>query len=251
MKQHIYMTVTSVREVALDTYEMTLHNAFIANTALPGQFLHLSVEGHTLRRPISIAGTDRERGAVTILFKTTGDGTRRLATFQPGMKLDALGPAGNGFFDIDKTIKSALLIGGGIGIPPLYFLGEELKKNGINVIAVLGFQCKGYVFYERCFQELGKTYVVTDDGSYGHQGYVTDVLNQIVNVDHYYACGPIPMLRAVTSKLSGCSGSISLEERMGCGVGACFACVIPTGSAGGYRKICTDGPVFAADEVML
>ncbi|SFB19346.1 dihydroorotate dehydrogenase electron transfer subunit [Lentibacillus halodurans] len=251
MKKRVDMIVQSVREIALDTFEMTLQNAETANTAKPGQFLYLSVEGHTLRRPISIADADPESGTVTILFKTTGDGTKHLSMFCSGMNLDVIGPTGNGFYCDAGTVKTALLIGGGIGVPPLYYLGKELRKNGIGVITVLGFQSKEYVFYEEMFQEFGKAYVATNDGSYGYQGYVTDILDQVGHFDHYYSCGPISMLRAITSKLRTHSGSISLEERMGCGIGACFACVIPADNEGGYRKICTDGPVFAAGEVRL
>lgn len=251
MKKRVGMSIQSVQEIALDTIEMTLYDSYIANTATPGQFLHLLVDGHTLRRPISIADVDHENKLTTILFKKTGDGTKHLAAYKPGMIIDVLGPSGNGFSYDPSKIKTAMLIGGGIGIPPLYNLGKELKRLEINVIAVLGFQSKQQVFYEREFKELGNTYVVTDDGSYGHHGLVTDVLNQTGSFDHYFSCGPIPMLQAVKKELPNHPGSVSLEERMGCGVGACLACVVPTDDKGGYRKICKDGPVFAADEVIL
>ncbi|MGY0692322.1 dihydroorotate dehydrogenase electron transfer subunit [Virgibacillus sp. FSP13] len=251
MKQPTEMVVDSVREIALDTIEMTLKNSHVAKTAKPGQFLHLLVEGHTLRRPISIADVDQVKGNVMILFKKLGNGTKQLASYTCGMSIDALGPNGNGFTKDLSSGKTALLIGGGIGVPPLYNLGKEFHSKGVNVKAVLGFQTKKHIFYEEKFQELGETYVVTDDGSYGHQGFVTDVLDQIGDYDCYFSCGPIPMLQAVTKKLSGKPGYVSLEERMGCGVGACFACVIPTETEGGYKKICKDGPVFAANEVVL
>ncbi|WP_164669074.1 dihydroorotate dehydrogenase electron transfer subunit [Virgibacillus doumboii] len=251
MKKRVCMTVQSVQEIALDTVEMTLHNSYVAKTAMPGQFLHLLVDGHTLRRPVSIADVEPENDLITILFKKIGEGTKRLASYKPDMTIDVLGPSGNGFYYDVKILKEALLIGGGIGIPPLYNLGKELKRTGINVTAVLGFQSKEQVFYEKNFKELGPTYVVTDDGSYGYQGLVTDLLGQVGNFDRYFSCGPIPMLKEVKKELSNFPGSISLEERMGCGVGACLACVIPTDNQGGYRKICKDGPVFAADEVML
>ncbi|WP_099158019.1 dihydroorotate dehydrogenase electron transfer subunit [Virgibacillus ndiopensis] len=250
MKKRVEMVVESVNEIALDTVEMTLSNAYVAKNAQSGQFLHLQVEGHSLRRPISIADIDRENGLITMLFKKIGNGTKRLAMYRPGMIIDALGPSGNGF-SYDPSMKTALLIGGGIGIPPLYNLGKELRNKGINVIAVLGFQSKEHVFYEAKFNELGETYVVTNDGSYGHKGFVTNVLSQVAKFDYYFSCGPIPMLQAVTKELHDHQGFISLEERMGCGVGACFACVIPTDSEGEYRKICKDGPVFAAKEVIL
>lgn len=251
MKKRVKMIVTSVQEIALDTIEMKAENSYIADTAVPGQFLHVQVDGHTLRRPISIANIDHEKKEITILFKMLGEGTHRLAAYTPGMAIDVLGPSGNGFSYDEASLTSVLLIGGGIGVPPLYNLGKELKSKGIDVIAVLGFQSRESVFYEKYFKELGETYVVTNDGSYGYQGFVTDVLDKIDHFDVYYSCGPIPMLQAVTTNLDSHSGFISLEERMGCGVGACLACVIPADTVGGYFKICRDGPVFAADEVML
>ncbi|GAA0612848.1 dihydroorotate oxidase B electron transfer subunit [Virgibacillus siamensis] len=251
MKKKVMLTILDVREIALDTVEMILENSYIAETAVPGQFLHISVDGHTLRRPISIASIDRKQHTITILFKKVGDGTEQLAAYQNGMSLSALGPSGNGFHYEASSLKTVLLIGGGIGVPPLYNLGTELIQQGINVISVLGFQSKDCVFYEDKFQELGRTIVVTDDGSYGQQGFVTDHLPDKALCDYYFTCGPIPMLRAVTNALHEKSGSISLEERMGCGVGACLACVIPADNADGYRKICKDGPVFGASEVMI
>src|SRR5699024_6842141 len=225
MMKRVEMTVASVREIGRDTFEMILQNAYIACNAKPGQFLHLLVDSRTLRRPISIASINQENYAVTILFNITGNGTKWLSACQPGVTLDAIGPAGNGFSYDEATMETALLIGGGIGIPPLYGLGKELSKKGIHIKTILGFQSKEYVFYEGMFQEFGKTYVVTNDGSYGNQGFVTSVLDQVGNFDRYFSCGPIPMLKAVTNKLSDHQGSISLEARMGCGVGACFACV--------------------------
>ncbi|WP_174613185.1 dihydroorotate dehydrogenase electron transfer subunit [Virgibacillus ihumii] len=251
MKKKVTATIMDVQQIALDTVEMTLENSYIAETAIPGQFLHISVDGHTLRRPISIASIDREQRTVTILFKKVGDGTSRLATYQEGMSLSALGPSGNGFHYDASTLKSVLLVGGGIGVPPLYNLAIELKQRGIEVISVLGFQSRDYVFYEDKFREIGRTIVVTDDGSYGQQGFVTDQLPDTSTYDYYFTCGPIPMLRAITGKLHEKPGSISLEERMGCGVGACFACVIPADNEDGYRKICKDGPVFGANEVII
>lgn len=250
MKQLFEYTIQSVKELALDTVEMKLKNREAAKKAKPGQFLHLYVESHTLRRPISIAETNRNQGTVTILFKKTGDGTQCLAAYRPGSTLNALGPNGNGF-TYDEKIHTALLIGGGIGIPPLYYLGKVLREKGVTIKSVLGFQTAAHVFYERAFQRLGQTWVVTNDGSYGQKGIVTNVLDQIGAFNIYYSCGPNPMLEKVTKTLGDKSGYISLEERMGCGVGACFACVISAKTASGYKKVCRDGPVFAANEVML
>lgn len=246
------MRILSCRELALDTVEMVLQNDYISEHALPGQFLHVSVPGHTLRRPISIAHVNRSQKTVTILFKKIGSGTHTLAMYQKGMVLDVLGPNGNGF-PVDHLTKSApvLLIGGGIGVPPIYFLGTHLHEMGIEVVSVLGFQTKANVFYEDKFQTLGKTYIVTNDGSHGDKGFVTDVLNKITSFERYYACGPLPMLQAIQSALKEHEGYLSFEERMGCGVGACYACVLPTIDKAGYKKICKDGPVFLANEVII
>ncbi|WP_036573192.1 dihydroorotate dehydrogenase electron transfer subunit [Oceanobacillus picturae] len=244
------LIVKNSTEIALETYEMVLENSFISMTAKPGQFLHLQIDGHTLRRPISIASVNRDKNTVTILFKINGSGTKHLADYQIGSVINALGPAGNGF-TLEPESSTILLIGGGIGVPPLYNLGKKLVDKQKKVISILGFQTKDYVFYEQEFKQLGETHIVTNDGSYGTQGFVTDVIGSIADFDTYYSCGPLPMLRAVSKELVHKNGYISLEERMGCGVGACFACVIPTDHDGGYRKICKDGPVFHHQEVNL
>lgn len=245
------MHISSTRNIALDTVEMVLKNKYISSNAMAGQFLNVLMPGHTLRRPISIADVDRENETVTILFKQIGEGTKKLAACQSGVILDVVGPSGNGFPENVQKDSTVLLIGGGVGVPPLYYLGKTLAAQGVKVITILGFRSKDHVFYEEKFRELGETRIVTDDASFGEQGYVTDVLDKVEDFDCYYACGPLPMLRAITEKLADKQGFISLEERMGCGVGACFACVIPADTEKGYKKICSDGPVFAAGEVSL
>ncbi|GAB3067787.1 dihydroorotate dehydrogenase electron transfer subunit [Virgibacillus ainsalahensis] len=245
------MLIQSTNRIALDTVEMVLKNDYISQTAVPGQFVHVSVDGHTLRRPISIANINKDNATITILFKIVGTGTADLASYQAGMTFNVLGPSGNGFPSENKELETVLLIGGGIGVPPLYYLGKTLSEQGKQIVAVLGFQTAENVFYENEFRELGETYIVTDDGSYGYKGFVTNVIDKTKDFDTYYSCGPIPMLQAVQKKLADKPGYISLEERMGCGVGACFACVIPTDDVGGYKKICKDGPVFRAQEVTL
>lgn len=250
MKKETLVIVKST-EIARETTEMVLQNAYISETAQAGQFLHIGMEGHTLRRPISIAKIDKENEQITILFKQLGEGTKALSTYQEGMRINALGPSGNGFSYDNQTNKTILLVGGGIGIPPLYCLATKLAKEGVQIKAVLGFQTADSVFYEEEFNKLGETFITTNDGSYGQQGFVTDILDEVGSYDCYYSCGPLPMLKAVTTKLEHQKGYVSLEERMGCGVGACFACVIPTDDQGGYMKICKDGPVFAANEVKL
>lgn len=246
------MKIISTNVIAKETVEMVLHNEYISENAAPGQFLHISVSGCMLRRPLSIAAVDRTAKTVTILFKIIGKGTKRLSGYVAGETIDVLGPAGNGF-PLKKLPKNdkVLLIGGGIGVPPLYFLGCTLKELGYDVQAVIGFQSKDFVFYEERFKKLGETIVVTNDGSYGEKGFVTDMVDKIVPFDRYYSCGPAPMLKAVTNTFKGKEGYLSFEERMGCGVGACYACIIPTNDGSNYKKICQDGPVFRAEEVSL
>lgn len=251
MIQKEKMLIKSVEMIARDTIEMVLENDYISKTSIPGQFLHVYIEGNTLRRPISIANRNKENKTITILFKAVGSGTRKLASFKPGMLLDVLGPSGNGFKTNVHEKSTILLIGGGIGVPPLYFLGKTLAESNCELISILGFQSEANVFYESKFLELGETFIVTNDGSFGEKGFVTDVIGKAGQFDHYFSCGPIPMLQAITAKLPDKSGSISLEERMGCGVGACMACVIPSNEKGGYKKICRDGPVFDSQEVIV
>src|SRR5699024_7044278 len=240
-----------VREIALDTYEMKVKNEEVINQVKPGQFLHIQVPNFTLRRPISIADVE-EDGIITIIFKALGEGTTELSTYKQGDHLQAIAPCGNGFSIENKKDDTIVLVGGGVGVPPLHYLGKLLKRQNNKVITIIGFQTKESVFYEEEFRAFSdETIVVTDDGSYGEKGFVTDILKQIKDYDTYYSCGPFPMLKAVTQLVSGKEGFISLEERMGCGVGACFACVIPTNEENGYKKICQDGPVFPAQEVVL
>lgn len=247
-----YMEIISSTQIAKDTIQLVLKNNYISAHATPGQFLHISVTGHTLRRPLSIANVDKKAQTVTVLFKIIGQGTAALAVYEQGQMLDVLGPSGNGFPTEDLTSNSTvLLIGGGIGVPPVHFLGKRLKEMGVHVQSILGFQSESYVFYESSFTEMGDTYVVTNDGSYGHKGFVTDVTENLASFDRYYACGPLPMLKAVTEKFADKEGFVSFEERMGCGIGACYACVIPTKDSDGYKKICQHGPVFQANEVIL
>ncbi|AXI09020.1 dihydroorotate dehydrogenase electron transfer subunit [Oceanobacillus sp. 143] len=245
------LTIIATKQIAKATFEMKLENIHISENAVPGQFLHILMEGHTLGRPISIADIDKQNHIVTILFKVVGSGTKRLAEYRVGQQIDALGPSGNGFPSEQNEKKTVLLIGGGIGVPPMYYLGKQLAEQNVNVIAILGFQTAENVFYEEKFNQVAETYIVTDDGSYGEEGFVTDLLDQVGNFDCYYTCGPLPMIKAITDKLIGKRGYISLEERMGCGVGACLACMIPANNQSGYKKICSDGPVFSAEEVII
>ncbi|GAE24183.1 dihydroorotate dehydrogenase electron transfer subunit [Halalkalibacter wakoensis JCM 9140] len=254
-----HLTILNQQEIATNIMELTCSGSLVKQMTEPGQFLHLRVdESHDLllRRPISICDVDVENETVTMLYRTEGKGTKRISLKHEGESIDVLGPLGNGFpLDATEQGETALLVGGGIGVPPLYYLSKELKKRGVNVIHVLGFQSKENVFYEDKFAELGDTYVVTADGTYGSTGYVTDVIKEHdLAFDTMYSCGPTPMLAALSKIYHDRRLYISLEERMGCGVGACFACVChvvgdETGTS--YRKVCTDGPVFPVGEVVL
>lgn len=221
----------------------------------PGQFIHIRVNNgteHMLRRPISIANINIDEQMLTVIFKVFGDGTKTLAQLQTGQPLDILIPCGNGYPIEGFKFKHALLIGGGVGVPPLYYLARKLVEQGIKVTTIIGFQTKAEVFYQAEFSELGRCYVTTNDGSYGSQGFVTEVIDrENIDFDYYFSCGPTAMLKAVQKKLNHFPGYISLEERMGCGIGACYACVVPSADGKEYKKICLDGPVFKTSEVVI
>ncbi|SDJ73610.1 dihydroorotate dehydrogenase electron transfer subunit [Sediminibacillus albus] len=254
------LTVTRINEIAEETVEMVLQASTTSGMAdisviQPGQFLHIKVgdgSAHMLRRPISVADVDKS-GKVIIIFKITGEGTKHLSQWREGSELDVLIPCGTGYPIEELQMERALLIGGGIGVPPLYYLGKVLKEKGVNIYSVLGFQTKAHVFYQQQFNKLGETIMVTDDGSFGEKGLVTEHLSKVTNdFDYFFTCGPAGMLRAVSSRLADKQGYISVEQRMGCGIGACYACVIPsTAGDGSLKKICKDGPVFPAKEVVL
>lgn len=246
----IEMEVITNKQIALETFEMTLKSEYVSEHAKPGQFLHIAIPNFTLRRPISIASVNQTEHIVTIIYKIFGTGTDALTTIQPGAVLDVIGPNGSSY-PVKENVKEALLIGGGVGVPPLYFLAQTLHARGIKVHAILGYQTKEAVFYADKFAAIADTYIVTNDGTEGHQGLVTDIIPNIQHFDAYFSCGPMPMLKAVREQLIDHEGYLSFEERMGCGVGTCFACVIPMTTEKKYGKICQDGPVFRAKEVIL
>ncbi|HET7628759.1 MAG TPA: dihydroorotate dehydrogenase electron transfer subunit [Bacillales bacterium] len=251
--------ITGQREIANRIYELKLHGEVVDEMTNPGQFVHLRTDGSfetLLRRPISIADVDRNKQEVTIIYRVEGAGTSNLAAKRPGDVVDLLGPLGNGFsLAPAEQHRKVLLVGGGIGVPPLYYLSRQLKSRGVEVKHVLGFSSKAEVFYEEKFSELGETYVTTVDGSHGLKGFVTDAITKYgFDYDLLYACGPTPMLKALEQASEGKEAYLSLEQRMGCAVGACLACVVhvqgdETGAD--YRKVCKDGPVFPAGEVVL
>ncbi|QQN82300.1 dihydroorotate oxidase B electron transfer subunit [Bacillus toyonensis] len=259
MMQKQNMIVVNQKEIAKNIYELVLQGTLVQQMNEPGQFVHIKVaEGIAplLRRPISICNVDQEKNEFTMLYRAEGQGTKTLATRKQGEMVDVLGPLGHGFpVEEAETGQTALLVGGGIGVPPLYELSQHLVAKGVRVIHILGFQTKDVVFYEEKFAELGDTYVATVDGTHGTKGFVTDVIdNYGIDFDILYSCGPLAMLRALEGRYKEKKAYISLEERMGCGIGACFACVChlqedPSGHS--YKKVCSDGPVFPIGEVVL
>lgn len=254
-----WMTINSHKEIATSIYELTVQGDLVQEMDEPGQFVHIKVSAGNeplLRRPISICSIDRDNSQFTMLYRAEGLGTKLLSEKRIGEKIHVLGPLGNGFpVHETKDWETALLVGGGIGVPPLYELSKQLVKNDVKVIHILGFQTAEQSFYESKFQELGRTYIATVDGTHGVKGLVTDVIKEKgLSFNTLYACGPKPMLRALEQSFPHKKVFLSLEERMGCGIGACFACVCKvtndeTGYA--YKKVCTDGPVFKLGEVVI
>ncbi|MGG2064772.1 dihydroorotate oxidase B electron transfer subunit [Bacillus sp. S14(2024)] len=259
MMQKQNMIVVNQKEIAKNIYELVLQGDLVQQMNEPGQFVHIKVaEGIAplLRRPISICNVDQENNEFTMLYRAEGQGTKTLAKKKQGELVDVLGPLGHGFpVEEAEAGQTALLVGGGIGVPPLYELSQRLVAKGVRVIHILGFQTKDVVFYEEKFAELGDTYVATVDGTHGTKGFVTDVIDTYgIDFDILYSCGPLAMLRALEGRYKEKKAYISLEERMGCGIGACFACVChlqedPSGHS--YKKVCSDGPVFPIGEVVL
>jgi dihydroorotate dehydrogenase electron transfer subunit len=253
------MKIVSQRKIARSIYELTLEGELVAEMREPGQFVHVKTGSGLeplLRRPISISSINEKENRFTMVYRAEGRGTELLSQKDIQDHVDILGPLGNGF-PVEEAAEGStvLVVGGGIGVPPLYELSKRLIENGISVIHVLGFQTKDQVFYEEEFAKLGETYIVTADGSHGHMGFVTDVIRKLTDeFSVIYSCGPTPMLRALEKEYGHKKLFLSLEERMGCGIGACFACVCHTADDPGgysYKKVCTDGPVFRAGEVVI
>lgn len=240
-KQNKY-TILSNEPLTKDVYKMIICGDTEYITA-PGQFINILIEGKFLRRPISVCDYDDE--SITIIYKIVGEGTKQLSEMTDGEVLDVLTGLGNGY-DISKS-KKPLLIGGGVGVPPMYNLAKTLIADGQMPVVVLGFNTKDEVFYENEFIALGcKTLVTTVDGSYGIKGFVTDAMSD-VDYDYFYTCGPLPMFKAVYNATET-SGQFSFEERMGCGFGACMGCSCKTKY--GNKRICKDGPVLVKEEII-
>lgn len=242
MKQEIFEIVSNIK-IAENIYEMVL-SGDTAEITKPGQFINIKLEGFFLRRPISVC--DFNEKTITIIYKVVGNGTEFMAELNSGNKLDVLVGLGNGF-DTTKSGDSPVLIGGGVGVPPMYNLCKKLINEGKKVSVILGFNTKTEIFYEDKFKDLGaKVYVTTADGTYGTKGFVTDVLKDL-EYSYFYTCGPLPMFKAIESIVKT-SGQYSFEERMGCGFGACMGCSCKTK----YKniRICKDGPVLEREVIV-
>ena len=241
MKQGIFEIAENVQLVE-SVYRMRLVGDVSAVSA-PGQFINIMLKGKYLRRPISVYDVDSD--SVTIIYKVVGSGTDILSKMSVGEKLDILTGLGNGY-DISEAGNAPLLIGGGVGVPPLYLLAKELIKVGVKPRVIIGFNTEKEVFGEKEFSNLGcEVTVTTVDGSKGVKGFVTNALPE--SYSYFYTCGPEPMLKAVY-KSTVTSGQFSFEERMGCGFGACVGCSCKTVT--GYKRICKEGPVLRKEEIL-
>ncbi len=243
MKQSIF-TVEQNKCIAPNVYEMILGGDTSDITAT-GQFVNIKLDGFYLRRPISVC--DFAEGELKIIYKVVGEGTEYMSKLANGTKLDVLTGLGNGY-DMEKSGDAPLLIGGGVGVPPLYALAKRLAAQGKKVKVILGFNTESEIFYENEFKALGAdVYVTTADGSYGIKGFVTNAFEAVGEYTHIFTCGPEPMLKAIYNA-SETSGQFSFEERMGCGFGACMGCSCKTKY--GNKRICKDGPVLEKEEII-
>ena len=242
MKQGIFK-ITSNKKIARDIFKMTLAGDTSAITA-PGQFVNIKLDGFFLRRPISVCDCVGED--LTLIYKTVGRGTEQMSRMAAGDELDLLTGLGNGY-DTKISGGSPLLVGGGVGVPPMYMLCKKLISDGKKVTVVLGFNSKDDVFYEDEFRTLGAdVHIATADGTYGTKGFVTDVIKDM-QYTFFYTCGPEPMFRAM-HKIMKTPGQYSFEERMGCGFGACMGCSCKTLT--GNKRICKEGPVMESEEII-
>ena len=242
MKQSVY-EVLSNEKIAKDVFKMILIGDTDAITA-PGQFINIKIDGYFLRRPISVCDWDDK--SITIIYKVVGAGTSVMSKMAKGDTLDILVGLGNGY-NTSKSGAYPLLVGGGVGVPPLYGLCKRLVAEGKKPTVVLGFNSADDVFYEDEFKTLGAdVYIATADGSYGEKGFVTSVISRL-DYSFFYTCGPEPMFRAM-AKVMKTDGQYSFEERMGCGFGACMGCSCKTLT--GNKRICREGPVMESGEII-
>ena len=247
MKQLTFEIKTN-EQIAKNVYRMQLCGD--TTGILPGQFVNIRVEGQFLRRPISVCNVEQPLNnatpLLTIIYKVVGVGTEAMSHLPIGTQLDVLTVLGNGY-DLSKAGDKPLLVGGGVGVPPMYMLARQLREAGKAVRVILGFNTKDEVFYEEEFRALGCDVTVTTvDGSHGTKGFVTNALDG--QQSYYYTCGPLPMIKALL-QAAGTNGEVSMEERMGCGFGACMGCTIQTTQ--GPKRVCKEGPVFPAEILQL
>ena len=238
-----FYEIKSNKKLTDSIFEMVLIGDTTSITA-PGQFINIKLDGFYLRRPISIC--DYDDTSITIIYKVVGSGTEAMSKMNSGEKLDVLCGLGNGF-DTSKALDKPVLIGGGVGVPPMYNLCKKLIAEGKKVTVILGFNKKDEIFYEDEFKKLGANVKVTTvDGSYGIKGFVTDALKE-TDYSYFFTCGPMPMFKAIEATATT-SGQYSFEERMGCGFGACMGCSCKTKY--GNKRICKDGPVLTREEII-
>ena len=239
----IFACVESNENIAERIFEMKLRGDFKKIKA-PGQFVNILIPGCYLRRPISVC--DKQGDVLTLIYKTVGKGTEKLGKIKRGETLDILTGLGNGF-DLSKSGKRPLVLGGGTGVPPLYFLTKKLIEKGAQPVVVAGFNALDDCFYEQKFKDTGaEVYIVTADGSVGEKGFVTD-MTKTLEYSYFYACGPFAMYKSFENQAKT-SGEYSFEQRMGCGFGACMGCSIETKS--GMKRVCKEGPVFKREEII-
>ncbi len=247
--------VVSKKNLAKNVFDFTIDAKNIADLALAGQFVHIKVDGFMLRRPISICEVDKENGTIRFVFEIRGEGTEKLSQVNKGDNLDVMGPLGKGFTILPED-KKAVVVGGGIGVPPMV---EVAKNYGENATAIIGFRSANAVILDEDFKNMGANLMLcTDDGTMGRKGFVTEALKERLEqgkVDIIQACGPHMMLKGVVALANeyGVPCEVSLEERMGCGVGACLVCACKTVKDGKeyLSHVCKDGPVFKAEDVIL
>ena len=236
-------TIISNEKIAKNTYKMVLSGT--AEGCAPGKFVNIKIDGLFLRRPISVC--NYEDGKLTLVYKAVGKGTEAMAKMGAGTELNVLAYLGNGY-DLTKSGDAPMLIGGGVGVPPLYMCAKKLIAEGKKVTVILGFNTAEEVFYKEEFEALGaRVLIATADGSVGTKGFVTDAMKEVDSYSYFYTCGPEPMLKAIYGAVST-SGEFSFEERMGCGFGACVGCTCKTKY--GNKRICKDGPVLVKEEII-
>jgi len=255
MRKQEKMLIVSQQEIARDVFELILKGDIVSTMLQAGQFVNVKTGdgGLILRRPISICNIDHEKSELTLVYRIEGAGTKVLSEKMTGEYIDILGPLGTGF-DLEQITpnQTVVLVGGGIGVPPMYETAQKLQMRGNKVIAVLGFASKADVFYEDKFKEFADVYIATMDGSYGFNGHVIGLIQaEDFDFDWILGCGPHVMLNSIATEYGGSKkGQLSFEERMACGIGACYACICEMAD-GSRTRICKEGPVYDMSEVKV